>query len=137
MTSLQTSLKQVPLNAGYYIPVADCRTTFYVNSGTEAAPSFVSGLSSLSSAGKGVSTLIAGNGTGSVFRDMGKTLLSSTRVFRRVQLLSATSSLVNGGTDGVAGNSTAPGEYLTGYIELPGTGGYSSGYAFTPVARLG
>ena len=136
MSSLQSGLKQVPANAGYYIPVADCRTTFYVNAGTDAAPTIQSGLSSLSSAGKGVSTLIASSGAG-VFRDMGKTLVSSTRVFRRVQLLAATSSLVNGGTDGVAGNSTTPGEYLTGLIELPGTGGYSSGYAFTPVARLG
>jgi len=129
-------LKQVPANAGYYIPVADCRTTFYQNNGTADAPIIVSGLSTLSSAGAVVSTLIASAGAGT-FRDMGQTLTSSTRVFRKVQLLRATSSLVNGGSDGVAGNSTTPGAYITGYIELPGTGGYSSGYGFTPVARLG
>ena len=136
MTSLQSGLKQIPANAGYYIPVADCRTTFYVNNGTSDAPSFGQSISTLSSAGAVVSSLIASSGAG-VMRDMGQTLLSSTRVFRKVQILRSTLSVVNGGTDGVAGNSTTPGAYLTGYIELPGTGGYSSGYGFTPVARLG
>jgi hypothetical protein len=136
MTSLQTSLKQVPANAGYYIPVADCRATFYVNNGTSDAPNFGQGISTLSTAGAVVSSLIASAGAGTL-RDMGQTLTSSTRVFRKVQILRATSSLVNGGTDGVAGQSATPGAYITGYIELPGTGGYSSGAGFTPVARLG
>lgn len=136
MSSLLSGIKQVPSNAGYYIPVANCVTTFYVNNGTADAPNFGQGVSTLSSAGAVVSSLIASAGAG-VMRDMGQTLLSSTRVFRKVQILRATSSIVTGGTDGVAGNSTTAGPYLTGYIELPGTGGYSSGAGFTPVARLG
>jgi hypothetical protein len=142
MTSLQTKIKQIPLNAGYYIPVADCRDTFYVNNGTSDAPSFGQGISTLSTAGLAVSSLIQAAGAG-VLRDMGQTLTSSTRVFRKVQILRSTLSLVNGGTDGVAGlgygaSATSAGPYLTGYIELPGTGDYSSGTgSFTPVARLG
>lgn len=137
MTSLQTGLKQVPANGGYYIPVADIRATFYQNNGTSAAPSFGQSISTLSTAGAVVSSLIASAGAG-VLRDMGQTLTSSTRVFRKVQILRSTLSVANNGTDGVAGQPTTPGAYLTGYIELPGTGGYSSGApSFTPVARLG
>jgi hypothetical protein len=147
MTSLQTKIKQVPANAGYYINVGNCLTTVYENIGTDEAPTISNGafISTLSTAGVGavaLSTLVNNVSTPgqAIFRDMGKTLLSSTRVFRKVQLLRATSSLVNGGTDGVAGNvptAQCPNGYLTAYIELPGTGDYSSGYSFTPVARLG
>lgn len=142
MSSLQSGLKQIPANAGYYIPLADCRNTFYANSGTNAAPNFVSGVSTLSTAGARISTLIASAGAG-VLRDHGLTLTSASRVFRKVQLLISSNSLVNGGTDGVGGTSyenvtTLQEPYLTGFIELPGTGGFSTGSgSFTPVARLG
>jgi hypothetical protein len=139
MTSLQSGLKQIPANAGYYIPLADCRATFYANNGTDAAPNFTSGLSTLNNR---YSTLIASAGAG-VLRDHGVTLISATRVFRKVQLLVSSNSLVNGGTDGVGGLgyetvTSVQEPYLTGFIELPGTGGYSTGSgSFTPVARLG
>jgi hypothetical protein len=136
MTSLISATKQIPLNAGYYIPVADCRATFYVNAGTDDLPNISANIYAVSSV---TSTLVATAGAG-VFRDMGKTLRSSGRVFRKVQLLTSTNSVTNLGTDGVGGIDTAPFNYLTGYIELPGTGaqGYSSGTGnFTPVARLG
>jgi hypothetical protein len=76
-----------------------------------------------------------------MLRDHGVTLLSAGRVFRKVQVMMGTSSVTVGGTDGVAGmfnaTNTTP-SYATGFIELPGTGGYSSGSGnFTPVARLG
>lgn len=141
MTSLQSRIKQIPGNAGYYITLADIRGTFYANSGTESAPTFVSNVSTLSTAGARISSVVASSGA--VLRDHGLTLISASRVFRKVQLLISTNSLVNGGTDGVAGSSyesaTGPIEaYLTGFIELPGTGGYSSGTgSVTPVARLG
>ena len=140
MSSLQSGLKQIPVGGGYYVTVGDCRTSFYANVGTNALPLFVSNLSTLSTAGKAVSSLIASAGAG-VFRDHSLTLVSASRVFRKVQLLEATGSLVNGGTDGVAGapyGASGLTPYLTGFIELPGTGGYSSGTpSFTPVARLG
>jgi len=143
MTSLQSGLKQIPANAGYYIAVATATSKVYSNVGTDAAPNLSNGAfqSSISSATK--SNVVA---AGTVFRDHGKTLLSASRVFRKVQLLVSSNSLVNGGTDGVGGVSyeTAAASpsvqtaYLTGYIELPGTGGYSTGSdSYTPVARLG
>lgn len=151
MTSLQTSIKQIPARLGYYVNVASLNTSFLVNGGTDAAP-FLS-TSGLAGAGTAWSFKVNNNATfstlstamfnpgGVVLRDHGKTLLSASRVFRKVQILLSTNSLVNGGTDGVAGqsyeaNTTQP--YLTGYIELPGTGGSNSGTgSFAPVARLG
>jgi hypothetical protein len=151
MTSLQTSWKQVDTRSGYYVPVGDCRTRFYANTGSDAAPVFNNALmlTTMSTSGGYVSTLIASAGAG-VFRDHGKTLTSSGRVFRKVQLLVSTNSVLNGGTDGVGGtattgaNSVTP-SYLTGYIELPGPNpgasgpilGNGVGGGFTPVARLG
>lgn len=57
-------------------------------------------------------------GAGGFFRDMGKTVVSSARTFRKVQLLVNTVS-----TSGVGGTLTAQGvaanvDYLTGYIEV-------------------
>ena len=88
----------------------------------------------------GISTSLAVAGS-AIFRDHGKTLLSSGRVFRKVQLMVSTNQVRVGGTDGVGGfvtaTETTP-SYLTGFIELPGTGDYSSGTGVpTPVARLG
>ena len=141
MTSLQTSWKQVDTRAGYYVPVGNCVTRFYANSGSDAAPNFTQMVSTMSTSGAYVSSLITTAGAG-VFRDHGKTLTSSGRVFRKVQLLVSTNSVLNGGTDGVGGtattgaNSVTP-SYLTGYIELPGQGTGSGTNSFTPVARLG
>jgi hypothetical protein len=143
MTSLQTSIKQIPARLGYYINVGDLRTTFYQNNGTDALPLISANIyarSTMSTSGNVMSTLFATAGS-VVLRDHGKTLLSASRVFRKVQLLISSNALVNGGTDGVGGvsyetNNGVP--YFTGYIELPGTGGMSSGTnSFSPVARLG
>ena len=144
MTSLLSGIKQIPANNGYYIPVANCINTFVQNNGTDAAPSFGQIVSTLSTAGAGVSSLVNAAGAG-VFRDMGKTLISSGRTFRKVQLLISTPDVSTGlpaATSGVGGPSPT---YLTGYIILPGSGdganqvGGAPGAVgtFTPVARLG
>jgi hypothetical protein len=137
MTSLLSGLKQIP-QSGYYIPVNDCRPTVFVNNGTDAAPSFGSMISSISTAGAATSTLIASAGAG-VFRDMGKTLISSGRTFRKVQLLINTPDVATGLVTATSGVGGAAAAYLTGYIILPGSGGGADQYGagFTPVARLG
>ena len=137
MTSLLSGLKQIP-QSGYYIPVADCRGAVFVNNGTDAAPSFGSMLSTISTAGALTSTLIASAGAG-VFRDMGKTLISSGRAFRKVQLLIGTADVATGSVTATSGVGGAASAYLTGYIILPGSGdgANQSGAGFTPVARLG
>ena len=72
--------------------------------------------------------------SGGVLRDMGKSVVSAGRVFRKVQLL--TSTVSTGGVNGPAGVSTNPMvDYLTGYIELASglTNGGLPG-SFAPVA---
>jgi hypothetical protein len=141
MTSLQTRIKQIPANDGYYITIADARNSFYVNIGTDAAPLMSTNLWARSS---NTSTIMSA--AGGIFRDMGKTLVSSTRVFRKVQLLANTTASPSEGVIGAPLSATNTSDYLSGFIELPGTGGMSSGAAngagaaaglYTPVARLG
>jgi hypothetical protein len=60
-----------------------------------------------------ISTIAAGG----ILRDMGKTVVSAGRTFRKVQLMASTVS--TGGVAGPAGVSTNPNvDFLTGYIEL-------------------
>lgn len=133
MTSLQTRLKQIPANDGFYITVGDARTSFYLNRGTDELPLISTNIYAQSTP---TSSLVGAAGRG-IFRDMGKTLLSAGRVFRKVQLMTSTNNVLLGGTDGVGGVDVAPFNYLTGYIELPGQGtGSGTGFP-TPVARLG
>lgn len=138
MTSLLSGIKQIHSNQGYYIPVGNCTTTVFANIGTDAAPNFNNGtfVSSISTAG--ASALIASAGAG-VFRDMGKTLISSGRTFRKVQLLVSSSDVVVGNVASSSGVGGVSPSYLTGYIILPGSGdgANQSGTGFTPVARLG
>jgi hypothetical protein len=73
---------------------------------------------------------INGPGAGKL-RDMGKTYVSSGRVFRKVQLIVANTQVTS--TFGVEGNqNTSPNvDYLTGYIEL----GWEGAGTPAPVAR--
>jgi hypothetical protein len=133
MSSLTSHTKQIPANSGYYINVADCRTTVYANSGTDSAPTMIANVYAVSSV---TSTFMATAGN-AVFKDMGKTLVSSGRTFRKVQLVVSTGLVTAGGSGGVGGVDNAPVNYLTGYIELPGQHGSGSVARATPVARLG
>jgi hypothetical protein len=69
---------------------------------------------------------ISSVGAGGLLKDMGKTVVSSSRTFRKVQLVAP--SLAGG----VVGSETTSGPYLTGYIEL------ATGNAFpaSPVANV-
>jgi hypothetical protein len=138
MTSLLSYTKQIPANGGYYVTLTDIRSRFYYNNGTEAAPQLSTVNFTAGNQG-GVSSVIAV--AGGMLRDHGVTLLSSGRVFRKVQVMCSTNQVRVGGSDGVGGDVnasyTTP-SYGTGFIELPGTGGYSSGSGnYTQVARLG
>ena len=129
MTSLISVTKQIPANAGYYITISSCLTSIYCNTGTDEVPIISTMTGALGAAG--VSTLV--NAPGAVLKDMGKTLVSSGRVFRKVQVVANTAQL----TEGVGGVDTAPTAYITGFIELPGQHGSGGYYRPTPVARLG
>jgi hypothetical protein len=78
---------------------------------------------------------ISSVGLGGLLKDMGKTLVSSGRVFRKIQLVA--SRAANGSTFGVAGDATSPNQdYFTGYIEL-GLGELGGNGNPAPVAAFG
>lgn len=121
MTSLQTSMRQLSANGGYFIPIASLQNKVYAYNATAGAQTF----STASWANSGItSTMIATAGAG-LLRDMGKTVVSASRTFRKVQLVLSTTS-----TFGVGGNApTTPNQdFLTGYIELgfEGPGNFSA-----------
>jgi hypothetical protein len=139
MASVLRNVKQVPSSA-FFVNLADIRTSLLLNYGASVDAPF------MSTSG----TFVGGTGAASTYssilttagraflRDMGQNLVSASRTFRKVQLLAQ----ANGGvsTGGVGGNATGAvsGDYLTAYIELPGTQGNVSGNQPTaPVARVG
>ena len=138
------SFNQITSGTGYYVNVGSLISTFYTNVGTDAAPLFSTNIYAQSTV---TSSLLRTPGLAAL-RSHGKAVVSSGRVFRKVQLMVSSGQVTNGGTDGVGGIDLGPGVtpgYITGYIELPGLQGDVSGAAgatsvagaFSPVARLG
>jgi hypothetical protein len=127
---------------GFFIPVGRCdNLVFAYTAGTGAGGSAVAGnFTAVPWAGPNATqpnratSTIAAAGAGGVFKDMGKTVVSASRVFRKVQLL-VSSNVSTGGVNGSAGGIT---DYLTGYIELmsgngpPTTAGNAAPVAFYP-----
>jgi hypothetical protein len=72
-------------------------------------------------------------GGGAILKDLGKTVVSSLRTFRKVQLVRHNTNVARS-TFGVAGQAATTGEdYLTGYIEL----GFEGNGTPAPVAHFG
>ncbi len=124
MTSLLSETKQIGSD-GYFIPLADLTGKVYGrtsegtgNTGTNGG-SFSTASWAYFGAGRSLSSINA-SGAG-ILRDMGRTVVSSLRTFRKVQVVLTG---VNGSnstlsTFGVGGRQTGVGEdYFTGYIEL-------------------
>lgn len=132
MTSLLTSTRQLSRDTGYFIPVGNLKGLIYeynpvlgVSSAAAWADTNHSTLMFISSAGAGI------------LKDMGRTIVSSSRVFRKVQLVFSTANTValaaqgitttvGGGAAGQTSTGGSPGvgeDYLTGYIELGFNGG--------------
>ena len=121
-----------------YVPLANCaNSVLQYTPGTGAGGSYANGTFAPAAwaagqlgASKYTST-ISTIGAGGYFRDMGKTVVSASRTFRKVQLLVNAVS-----TSGVGGPLTATGlsanvDYLTAYIEVAG-GLAFNGNAGTP-----
>jgi hypothetical protein len=132
MTSLISQTKQIPANAGYYITVATgvAAGTIYANQGTDELPVLSNPVMASTLSTSGVYTTV--NAAGAVLKDMGKSLVSSGRVFRKVQVVANTAA-----TEGVGGVADTTTAYITGYIELPGQHGSGGSAPTTAVARLG
>lgn len=132
MTSVAPHIKTIPSEGAYYINVASM-VTKVLNYTPANSPPFAA--VSWTGAPALTNTLI--------FKDLGKTVVSSLRTFRKVQLV--TSSITNNVTVGApisAPTTVVAGEeYYTGYIELPGARGMANGVSGdggpAPVARLG
>jgi hypothetical protein len=145
MTSILANTKQV--DGGYYINVGSLLGRIYNR--TEAATSNTGTLGgsfstatwvwsspNMTNANWGaLSTTLATAGQ-AILRDMGRTVVSSTRTFRKVQLVRP--GLLAPSTFGVDGQPLSGEAYFTGYIEV-GLGGEGSvaGASLAPVARYG
>lgn len=156
MTSLLSGIKQTNPDLGYFMPVSSLQGIVYaITNGSGAGGSFqqagfnfagtatvqqafwclqgsatVNGVASpYASNGNPYLSSINGAGAG-ILKDMGRTVVSAGRTFRKVQLV--VNAARSGGTNyalstnGVAGqiNTTPLQDFLTGYIELgfDGTG---------------
>lgn len=147
MTSLLSNLKTVNNEAGYYINVGDLRSKIYArteptgNTGTLGGgfSAAIWATSTLANGQSWVSTALATSG-GAILRDMGRSIVSSTRTFRKVQLVVPANRAPS--TFGVGGGTIAGENYFTGYIELGfgpegGSGGPGDAGGPAPVAHYG
>lgn len=125
---------------GYFVPLGNCvPSMLQYSGGAGAGGSFLPGVFSAASwtaAGTGgagaVLSSISSVGAGGLLKDMGKTVVSSNRTFRKVQLVSHVA------VAGVAGSEASSGPYLCAYIELSSGSSQpaASGAAPAPVAYL-
>ena len=152
MTSLQTRVKQVDVEQGFYMPLSSLQGIVYAfTPGTGAGGSFAQGSFSTASwattqyNGKANPYLSSINAVAAgLLKDMGKTVVSAGRTFRKVQLVLPRNNIAATGasgsyvsTGGVAGQngagSTPVQDYLTGFIEL----GFDGQNTPAPVAVFG
>ena len=120
----------------YFMPVSSLQGLVYAYDGSAFTnATWASTGSAFAAGGSPYLSSINGAGAG-ILKDLGKQVVSSSRVFRKVQLVVRNGALTgNQSTFGVAGQSgTAPNQdYLTGYIEL----GYDGSGPATPVVNYG
>ena len=129
MTSVGSRTRQVSTDVGYYIPVADLRNKIQAYNPTSATFAAASWASTATGA-LTVLPLISSAGAG-ILKDMGKTVVSASRTFRKVQLVVSTTSTF--GVGGAAGSTYPAADFFTGYIEL----GLEGNGAPAPVAHFG
>lgn len=141
MTSIPAFLKQIPSDARNFIPVSSLAYPGGINQLNTTTGVFTTATwsgggrqpadTANGGAGTKYTSSISGPGAGKL-RDMGKTLVSSSRVFRKVQLIVPnTQTTSTFGVEGNQANATPNPDYLTGYIEL----GWEGAGTPAPVAR--
>jgi len=144
MTSVQNTYNN-RLSPNYHMPISSLIGIIYQynpNAGavTFSTATWADGWVSTTGGprGSGPSRYISSiNGIGAgIVRDMGRTIVSSGRTFRKVQLVVRQSGSTS--TFGIEGNAAAPAQpnvdYLTGYVEL-GTNAFSG--PATPIGQYG
>ena len=156
MSSVLPHIKTIASENAYFVTLGSvagsgtaATTGQILNSGVAAGTNVTAANVAFSTAVWGsqgaTSTLV--NATGKVLRDMGKTVVSSLRTFRKVQAV--VSSFSTGVSIGAAVGSTAAisnsgalaqtagEEFLTGYIEIVGSSGLAATATPALVARMG
>ncbi len=117
MTSIGVRTRQVSTDAGYYIPLADLRGAIYsISNGAVSVATWA-----MSSAGDVKALPLISSAGAGLLKDMGKTVVSASRTFRKVQLV--VSSVSTFGVGGNAGTAYPQSDFYTGYLEL-GLEGY-------------
>ena len=151
MTSLLSHTKQNHNDVGYFINLGDLRTFIYQRT---AEPTGNTGLlgGSFSTAVWANSSLVGANAPASgwlstslattgqaVLKDLGRTVVSSNRTFRKIQYVVPANKAAS--TFGVSGTTTTGESYFTGYIELGFGEGQVAGTGLAngpaPVAHYG
>jgi len=115
MSSVARFLKQIPSDSQYFIainPSAQLNLYYFTANATSATTSYVSGAAAGNFTASNIPAANLGmdaSGTLNIFRDMGKTILSSGRTFRRIQLLKLDGNLATGvgGLAWTSSNTTA------------------------------
>jgi len=149
MSSCPPHIKTIPTEGAYYISVASLANKVYNYDPTRGGALAFSTATWANPGNANYQSQIAAAGT-AILRDLGKTVVSSLRTFRKVQLV--TSSLSSGtavgapvgSQNGPQANPVVGEEYFTGYIEVVGAYGRGSvnvggdgANGLAPVARLG
>ena len=137
MTSLLSNTKQNSSEGGYFVPVASLIGQIYGRGEPASNTGVVGGTFSTASWaywGSKATSSINGAGAG-ILRDMGRTVVSSLRTFRKVQLVVPNTGNPAGNSSfGVGGRQgTNTEDYFTGYIEL----GFEGNGTPAPVAQFG
>jgi hypothetical protein len=155
MTSVSVRTREISNNSGYFIAVASLGNQIFATPDTASivVPWASTSLNASAVPGYGGGTagaisaaLIRASTVGSLFKDMGKTVVSSGTFFRKVQLVVPQGVQATGGslnpltagttsTFGVAGPSGATNfaDFFTGYIRL----GFEGQGTPAPVALFG
>jgi hypothetical protein len=153
MTSVAPHIKVIPAETAYFINVGSLSSTgntasrIFNYNPAATAPTFSTATWSQNGAAgvtNSISTILATPGA-AILKDLGKTVVSSLRTFRKVQLVV---SSISSGTSigapvanqaGPTANPVTGEEYFTGYIEVVGAFGTNVATIGTiaPVARLG
>ena len=129
MSVLTRSFKQTN---GYFVPLGDIRANLvsYTGGSGQGGDYKVGAFSAAAWANApavGTASTLVASANKALLKDMGKTVVSANRTFRKVQLV-------------VPGLSTGVGEvspdqtFLSAYLELPGVNGFPAGMPAAPAS---
>lgn len=131
MSSVLRFLKQIPADSQYFISLFATPTlSCFVADAAASTTSYVSGAAAgyfSSSTVTVTTTLGTGGSTLTIFRDMGATIVSSGRTFRRVQLLNLDNGLNNTNSGWSSQGTTTAGVWQPSVGGVNGNAGPASG----------